>query len=157
MNLVVRRAKPQDAITVLNFIRELAQFENLSEQVSATIEKIEYTLTYETNIVHVFIAEYDHKPVGYALCFYNYSTFLGQKGLYLEDLYIGSADRGKGFGQKLFQEIIRFADEQNCGRIDWCVLDWNKPAHAFYQSMKAKIIPEWQIWRLEQSDFKSLI
>ena len=157
MNLVVRRAKPNDANTVLNFIRELAEFEELSEQVTATVEKIEYTLKNETHIVHVFIAECNQQAVGYALCFYNYSTFLAQKGLYLEDLYIGSAYRGQGFGKKLFQEIIRFAHEQNCGRIDWCVLDWNKSAHAFYQSMKAKIIPEWQIWRLEHSDFKSLI
>jgi len=157
MNLVVRRANCNDANSILNFIRELAEFEKLSQQVCATSEKIEYTLKNENHIVHVFIAEYDQQPVGYALCFYNYSTFLGQKGLYLEDLYISSAHRGKGFGKKLFQEVIRFAYEQNCGRIDWCVLDWNKSAHTFYQAMRAKVIPDWQIWRLEQSDFKALI
>ena len=147
--LVIREANEADISLILRFILELAEFEKLKHEVVATEEQLRDTLFGETKYAHVIIAELDAQPVGFALYFYNYSTFLGKPGLYLEDLYVTPEARGKKVGKKLLVKLAQIALKNNCGRFEWWVLDWNKNAIDFYRSIGAVGMDEWTVQRVD--------
>ncbi len=145
---VIRSAEIQDLPLILSFIQELASYEKLSHQVTASEEKLRETLFSADAAAHVLIAEYEDAPAGFAVYFFNYSTFRAQPGLYLEDLYVRPALRGKGIGRALLVEVARLAVQHNCGRLEFAVLDWNEPAIGFYQELGATALEEWTLFRL---------
>ena len=144
----IRFATENDVPLILRFIRELAEYEQLSDRVVATEESIRRTLFGNPRFAEVIIGEEDGDPVGFALFFHNYSTFLGQPGIYLEDLYVRPELRGKGYGRHLLERLADIARERNCGRLEWAVLNWNEPAIRFYRSLGAKPMDEWTVYRL---------
>lgn len=146
--ITIRKASKDDASVILDFIKELAEFEKLSHEVVATTEHLEETLFGERPDAEVFIANYQDQPAGFSLFFYNYSTFLGQRGLYLEDLYVKESLRGKGIGKALLINLAKYAVEQGCGRFEWSVLDWNEKAIDFYKSLGAEPMDEWTVHRV---------
>lgn len=148
MSVLIRKAQPGDESVVIGFIRELAEYEKLSSEVSATPEHLTRTLFAEDPKVFALIAERDGRPIGFALYFFNYSTFLGMHGLYLEDLYVRETERGTGAGTALLAELAQIAVSQNCGRMEWSVLDWNTPSIDFYKSLGAEAMDEWTVYRL---------
>ena len=148
MSISIRPAEPGDEKVVLGFINELADYEKLKSEVVATEKDLSRTLFADTPKVFALIAERGGAPVGFALYFFNYSTFLGKHGLYLEDLYVRETERGRGVGMALLARLAAIAKENDCGRMEWWVLDWNKPAIAFYESIGAKAMDEWTVFRL---------
>lgn len=144
----LRPAAPADVPLILSFIRDLAEYEKLSHACVATEEKLRASLFGPRPYAEVIIAELDGAPVGFALFFHNYSTFLAQPGIYLEDLYVRPAARGQGVGKSLLRHLAQLAVTRNCGRVEWSVLDWNAPSIAFYQSLGATPMDEWTIYRL---------
>lgn len=148
-SLIIRDAVLADAPLVLSFIRELAEYEKLSHEVVATEGDIRMTLFGSSPKAFAMIAELEGKPAGFALCFYNYSTFQGKPGIYLEDLYVRPEFRGQGLGKAFFQHLAQRAVREDCGRIQWWVLNWNEPSIEFYKSMKAVPMDEWTVYRLE--------
>ena len=144
----LRAATQHDTGTILGFIKELADYEKLAHEVVATEEKLQETLFGEHPSAEVIIAEYQNTPVGFALFFTNYSTFLAKPGIYLEDLYVQADMRGRGFGKKLLAHLAGVAIERGCGRLDWWVLDWNQPAKDFYLSLNAEPMDGWTVNRL---------
>ena len=145
---VIRDTTVEDSELILNFIKELAEYEQLSHEVVATIETLRETLFGEKAYAEVVIGEFEGVPVGYALFFYNFSTFTGRPGIYLEDIYVNKEMRGKGFGKCLLAYIAKLAVERNCTRVDWSVLDWNEPSIQFYQSIGAIPMEAWTVQRL---------
>ncbi|MCF2857768.1 GNAT family N-acetyltransferase [Pseudoalteromonas sp. SMS1] len=148
MNLTIRPAEKKDAATILHFINELAVYEKEPDAVLNTVEEIEKKLFGEDVRAHALICEQGGEPIGFAVYFFNYSTWLGQYGLYLEDLYIAQDKRGAGAGKALMKHLAQLAVSKDCGRFEWVVLDWNKPAIDFYQSIGAEPQDEWIIYRL---------
>lgn len=148
MNLTIRRAVAGDEGLILGFIRELAAYEKLSHEVVASDEDLNRTLFCDAPKAFALIAEDDGEPVGFALYFFNYSTFLGKHGLYLEDLYVRESARGRGAGKALLAALARIALDHDCGRMEWSVLDWNAPSIAFYKSLGAEPMDEWTVYRL---------
>ncbi len=147
--LRIRKAAKADVHTILKFIRELAEFEKLSHEVVVTEKILENSLFgSEFNSAEVLIGETFHEPVCFALFFHNYSTFLGQPGIYLEDLYVTPTHRSKGFGAAMLSYIAQLAVERNCGRFEWSVLDWNEDAIRFYKQLGAKPMSDWTTFRL---------
>ncbi len=146
-DFTIRPARPEDAGTILSLIRELADYENMLDQVTATEEILSEWL-FEKKTAEVLVPEVRGCPIGYALFFHNFSTFLGKGGLYLEDVYIQPEYRGNGYGKAIFRELARIAEERGCGRLEWVCLDWNKPSIDFYLSMEAEPQDEWTIYRL---------
>lgn len=144
----IRKAIEDDTALILNFIRELAEYEKLTFMVNATEDNLRQSLFHD-NRAEVLIAEYHNKPVGFALYFYNYSTFRGQPGMYLEDLYLKPEARLKGFGRLMLAHLAQLAIEKNCGRLEWACLDWNEPAIGFYKKLGAQPQNEWTVYRLE--------
>lgn len=144
----VRQAVKSDAETIHRFIMELAIYEKAEHEVKSTVADIEATLFTDGCTAHALICELDAEPVGMAVYFFNYSTWLGQNGIYLEDLYVSPKHRGHGFGKKLMAGLARIAVEKNCGRMDWSVLDWNQPAIDVYDAIGAKPQSEWIGYRL---------
>ena len=155
---LVRPATPGDAALIVSFIRGLAEYERMLDQVEATPESIRDALfpADGTPVAHCVIAELDGEPAGFALYFYNFSTFVGRPGLYLEDLYVMPERRGHGLGKAILLHLARLAHERGCGRMEWSVLDWNAPAIAFYESLGARRLNEWQICRLTAADLARL-
>ena len=147
-SLRIRPAVAADAALILSLIRELADYEHMLDQVTATEAGIRTTLFGAKPAAECVIAELDGKPAGFALFFHNYSTFLGQPGLYLEDLYVKPELRSRGIGRKLLAHLAHLALERGCGRFEWAVLDWNEPAIRFYQGLGAKMMDAWRINRL---------
>lgn len=145
----LRFAEIGDCGLILNFIRELADYEKLSHEVVATVPILEETLFGARKNTEVLIAEYQQAPVAYALYFHNFSTFTGRPGIYLEDLFVKPAMRGRGFGKCLLAYIARLAVERNCTRFEWSVLDWNEPSIQFYRSLGAVPMDEWTVQRLD--------
>lgn len=145
----IRVARPEDAGIILDFIRELAVYEREPDAVLATRLDIADSLRDPTTTTGAVICESAGEPVGFALYFLNFSTWLGRNGLYLEDLYVPPAHRGKGYGKALLKYLARVAVERNCGRFEWSVLDWNEPAIRFYESLGAEPLSEWVGYRLE--------
>ena len=144
----IRSATPADVPLILDFIRNLAVYEKLAHEVIATEEALHRTLFGSPPAAHVVIAEVKDVPAGFALYFFNYSTFLAQPGLYLEDLFVKPEFRGAGTGKALLLHLAKIANARGCGRMEWSVLDWNEPAIKFYESLGAKRMKEWQICRL---------
>ncbi len=147
-DFAIRQAKKEDAALILDFIKALAEYENLSGMVSASVEDIERNLFSDKPVAEVILGEYNGKAVGFALYFYNFSTFLGKPGIYLEDLFVLEPMRGKGFGKALLSCLAKLAVDKGCGRLEWCVLDWNTPSIDFYKSLGAEIMKEWLLNRL---------
>ncbi len=152
MNLEIRYAKPSESKLILEFIKGIAEYEKLSDQVIATEDNIKSSI-FENKNANVIIAFLDGVPVGFALFFFNYSTFKGRKGLYLEDLFVYKEYRKLGIGKALFNELLKIAKEEKCGRMEWVCLDWNQPAIDFYLSKKARPLKEWTTFRIDEQDF----
>ena len=148
MSLVIRSAMPADAGLVLTFSRELAEYEKLLHEVEAREEDIARDLFGEQPRVFCEIAEWGGEPVGFALWFYTYSTFQGRHGLYLEDLFVRPAQRGRGIGKALLANLARRCLDEGLGRLRWWVLNWNEPSIAFYRSLGAEARPEWTTFDL---------
>ena len=146
--ITIRPATVEDVALILNFIKGLAVYEKLLHEVVATEEKLRETLFGEKPYAEVQIGLFDGEPVGFALFFHNYSTFLGQPGLYLEDLFVLPEHRGKGVGKALLVHLAKIAVDRNCGRMEWSVLDWNTPAIDFYRSLGAVPMEGWTVNRL---------
>ena len=144
----IRAARKGDAGVIMELIRDLAAYEKLAHEVVATEKDIDTQLFGPHPHAEALLAEYQGQPVGFALFFHNFSTFLGRPGLYLEDLFVKPEFRGRGFGKQLLATLARIAVERGCGRFEWAVLDWNTPAIRFYESLGAKIISEWKINRV---------
>lgn len=144
----IRSATPADVPLILGFIRDLAVYEKLGHEVTATESALHRTLFGSPPAAHVVIAEVEGIPAGFALYFFNYSTFLAKPGLYLEDLFVKPEFRGAGAGKALLLHLAKIANVRGCGRMEWSVLDWNEPAIKFYESLGAKRLKEWQICRL---------
>lgn len=152
----LRTAEISDCPLILGFIKELAEYEKLSHEVVATVAVLENTLFGEHSYAEVIIAEYQNNPVGYALFFHNFSTFTGRPGIYLEDLYIQPAMRGKGFGKSLLAYLAKLAVTRQCTRFEWSVLDWNEPSIQFYRSIGAAPMDEWTVQRLDGNALHAL-
>jgi GNAT superfamily N-acetyltransferase len=153
--LVIRRAKESDCGTVLDFIRKIAEYEHLSDQVVATESGL-YQAIFVQHDCQVILAFEGEIPVGFALFFYNFSTFKGKKGLYLEDLYVEKGYRHQGIGKQLIGYLIQVAKTEHCGRMEWTCLDWNQSAIDFYSSLGAKPMSDWTIFRLDEETLKRL-
>ena len=142
-----RYAEPADAGLILAFIKELADYEKMADEVIATEELLREWI-FEKKKAEVIFALEDGKEVGFALFFHNFSTFLGRSGLYLEDLFVKPEARGKGYGKGLLRQLARIALERGCGRMEWWCLDWNQPSIDFYRSLDAEPMSEWTTYRL---------
>jgi len=138
----------KDVPLVLSLVRELARYEKLSHEVTADVRTLRKSLFGARKVAEVLIGEFKKRPVAFALFFHNFSTFLGRPGLYLEDLYVKPAMRGKGIGKAMLAFLARLAKERGCGRLEWWVLDWNKPALAFYRKLGAVPMSDWTVYRL---------
>lgn len=148
MPLTIRPATPDDAELILRFITELAIYEKAEHEVKTDAAGIRDSLFAERATAHGLICEHQGRPIGYAVYFFNYSTWQGRQGLYLEDLYVTPHHRGVGAGKALLQCLARIAVARDCGRFEWSVLDWNAPSIAFYDSLGAKPQNEWIRYRM---------
>ena len=146
--LNIRPATRADAPVIASLVRELADYEKLLDEAKATPEDFLRELESPNPVIHVLIAEWQGEPAGFALYFFNFSTFVGRPGLYLEDLFVRPAQRSHGIGRALLRALARIAKDRGCGRMEWAVLDWNEPALRFYQSLDARQMNEWIIHRL---------
>lgn len=145
--LTFRYATEQDVSLILYFIRELADYEKMLDQVVATEELLKEWI-FEKKKAEVLFALEDGKEIGFALFFHNFSTFLGRAGLYLEDLYVKPECRKKGYGKAILKELARIAVERKCGRLEWWCLDWNQPSIDFYLSLGAEPMKDWTVYRI---------
>ncbi|QNH06436.1 GNAT family N-acetyltransferase [Pseudomonas sp. B11D7D] len=148
MPLHIRPATPEDAELILRFITDLAIYEKAEHEVKTDAAGIRDSLFAEGSTAHGLICENDGQPIGYAVYFFNYSTWLGKHGLYLEDLYVSPEARGLGAGKALLRHLAQLAVARDCGRFEWSVLDWNTPAIEFYESFGARPQSEWTTYRL---------
>ena len=146
-NYKFRYAEEKDVSLILYFIKELAKYEEMLNEVVATEEVLKEWL-FDKKKAEVIFALNDDVEVGFALFFHNFSTFLGRSGVYLEDLYVKPEFRGKGYGKALLKKLAQIAVERGCGRLEWCCLDWNKPSIDFYLSLGAKPMNEWTVYRI---------
>lgn len=151
----IRFALQEDVPLILQFIKELADYENMLDEVVATEELLREWI-FEKQKAEVFIGELDGEPVGFALFFHNFSTFLGRSGIYLEDLYIQPSMRGKGLGKIMLKQLAKLAVERRCGRLEWWCLDWNSPSIAFYLSLGAEPMKDWTVYRISGDTLVSL-
>lgn len=156
MSLEIRKATVDDAGRILSLIQGIADYEKLAHQVTATEELIRMNMFGDTPYAHCWLAFRNGEVAGYALYFFNFSTFLARPGLYLEDLYVKPELRGKGIGKKLLLTLAREANEKNCGRMEWMALDWNTPAHEFYFSLGVEMLEEWKLFRATGDSLKKL-
>ena len=145
---MIRPATPGDVAAIGTLIRELAEYERAAESAVATDDDLRAALFGPDPAVFCHVAEADGEVVGFALWFRNFSTWLGRHGLYLEDLFVRPAYRGRGLGRALLETLVALARERGWGRVEWAVLDWNEPAQAFYRSFGARPMDEWTVWRL---------
>ena len=155
MELSFRYAGPEDAGLILQFIRELADYEQLLHEVVAT-EEILTEWIFQKQKAEVIFALEEGKEVGFALFFHNFSTFLGRSGVYLEDLYVRPEYRGKGYGKGLLKALARIAVARGCGRLEWWCLDWNKPSIDFYLSLGAEPMSDWTVYRIAGDTLKQM-
>lgn len=152
----IRPATAADVPLILAFIKGLAEYEKLAHQVVATEEILHETLFGQNPKAEVVIGYYQNQPVCFALFFHNFSTFLGQPGIYLEDLFVQPEFRGKGFGRRMLGYLAKLAKERKCGRLEWWVLDWNEPAIQFYKGIGAKSMNEWTVFRVTGEALENL-
>ncbi len=144
----IRPASEDDVPIILSFIKELAEYERLSHEVIATEDALRECLFGERRFAEVVIGYYGNDPVGFALFFYNFSTFLSKPGIYLEDLYVKPEFRRRGYGRVLLLYLAKLAKERGCGRFEWSALDWNEPAINFYKNLGAVPMDEWTVYRV---------
>jgi len=147
-DIEIRPAKSEDVETIFQLIHALADYEKLSHEVTGTAALLHEHLFGAHPCIEALLADHQGQPIGFALFFTNYSTFLTKPGIYLEDLFVMPEYRGKGIGKALLRALARLALERDCGRLEWSVLDWNEPAIAFYQRIGATVLPEWRICRV---------
>ena len=152
----IRPACLEDVPVILQLIYDLATYERAPDEVSATEEQLIEVLFGERPTAEVLLALEGETPVGFAVYFYNFSTWLGRAGLYLEDLFVKPEKRGKGYGRALLVELAKIARDRGCGRMEWAVLDWNEPAIKFYQTLGAKPMNEWTVFRLTREEIAKL-
>jgi GNAT superfamily N-acetyltransferase len=153
---VIRPATPDDVPTIARLIRDLAEYERLSHAVDFDERQLRDHLFGPRTYAEVLLAEDAESVVGFALFFHNYSTFRGQPGIYLEDLFVQPEHRGKGYGKALLRAMARLAVERGCARVEWSVLNWNEPSIRFYESLGAKPQDEWTVYRLDGDALNSL-
>ena len=149
MSLHIRPARPEDAAQILTFITELAEYERARHEVIASVEDIQRSLFSPDSSAKALICERDGQAIGFAVYFFSYSTWLGRNGIYLEDLYVTPQSRGTGAGKLLLRHLAQVACANDCGRLEWSVLDWNQPAIDFYLSIGAQPQDEWVRYRME--------
>lgn len=154
--LEIRPAEREDVPLILRFIKELAEYEKLSHEVSATEDVLAESLFGERRVAEALLAYSGGEPAGFALFFHNFSTFLGRPGIYLEDLFVRPEFRGLGIGKALLTHLARLAEERGCGRLEWWVLDWNEPSIGFYRSLGAVAMDEWTVYRLSGDELQRL-
>ena len=152
----IRPARVKDVPIILDLIRDLATYERAPDEVTATEEQLVDVLFGERPTAEVLLAFEGQSPVGFAVYFYNFSTWLGRPGLYLEDLFVKPEKRGKGYGRALLVELAKIARDRGCGRMEWAVLNWNEPAIKFYQTLGAKPMNEWTVFRLTRDEIARL-
>jgi GNAT superfamily N-acetyltransferase len=152
----IRSARVEDVPIILQLILDLATYERAPDEVVATEEQLLDVLFGERPVAEVLLAFEGNSPVGFAVYFYNFSTWLGRPGLYLEDLFVKPEKRGKGYGRALLVELAKIARDRGCGRMEWAVLDWNEPAIKFYRSLAAKPMDEWTVFRLTRDGIAKL-
>jgi GNAT superfamily N-acetyltransferase len=152
----IRRARVEDVPIILELIRDLATYERAPHKVTATEEQLVDVLFGERPAAEALVAFEGESPVGFAVYFYNFSTWLGRPGLYLEDLFVKPEKRGKGYGRALLVELAKIARDRGCGRMEWAVLDWNEPAIKFYRTLGAKPMDEWTVFRLTRDGIERL-
>ena len=151
----IRNATPQDTGLIYGFILKMARYEKLESEVDTSEEALRRAL-FDERQAEVVIGEENGIPVGFALFFHNFSTFRGQRGLYLEDLFVDREHRGKGYGKALLLHLTRIAVHRQCRRMEWAVLDWNAPSIAFYKSLGAVPMDEWTVFRLTEEQLHQL-
>jgi GNAT superfamily N-acetyltransferase len=151
---MIRDTTEKDIPQIFALIKELAEYEKLSDMVTADEFILKENLFGKRRYAEVILSEYEGNPAGYALYFYNFSTFNGKPGIYLEDLYVRPSFRKKGIGKALFNYLIETAKTKKCGKIEWIVLDWNKSAMEFYKSFDAEPMNGWIVFRLDEEEFK---
>lgn len=154
--LIIREAEENDIPKILILIKELAEFEKLTQYVTADEAVLKENLFGKKRYAYVVLAEYEGNLAGQAIFFYNFSTFQGKPGIYLEDLYVSPHYRNKGIGKALLEYLIELAKAKNCGRVQWIVLDWNKPAIKFYESLGAEPMKDWIVFMLSEENFPKL-
>jgi GNAT superfamily N-acetyltransferase len=154
-NLTFRYATETDVSKILFFIKQLASYEKMLDEVVAT-EELLHEWIFEKKKAEALFAVADGKEVGFALFFYNFSTFIGRAGIFLEDLFVLPEYRGRGYGKSILKELARIAVERGCGRMEWACLDWNKPSIEFYKSLGAEPLQEWTMYRLSGETMRKL-
>jgi GNAT superfamily N-acetyltransferase len=154
--LTLRDARPGDEALLIQFIHELADYEKLSHEVRITNDQLHAALFGPHPRAHALLAERDGAPVGYAMWYYCFSSFAGRSSLYVEDVYVEPAQRGKGIGRAIFRHLARLAADDTCGRMEWVVLDWNTPSIAFYQGLGATPVRGWTTYGLSGNALAAL-
>lgn len=154
-NLKIREANEEDCSLILSLIKEIAEYEDMSDQVIATEESLKESI-FDNNRAETVIIEQGGKAIGYALYFYNFSTFIGKSGLHLEDIFIKKEVRGKGIGREVFKFLAKKAKEEGCKRMEWSCLDWNEPSIKFYKSLGAISMDDWTTYRLAEKEINKL-
>lgn len=154
-NFKLRETRKDDVGLILSFIKEIAEYENMLDDVVATEESLIKSIFIDKK-AEVVIGEFNGKPIGYALYFFNYSTFIGRAGLYLEDIYIKPEFRTLGLGREIFKFLGEIAKENGCKRMEWSCLNWNKPSIKFYESLGAIAMSEWTVHRLNEDEINKL-
>ncbi len=152
----VRTATRADIPLILELIQALAEYEKLSDACVATVENLDASLFGPRPYAEALIGEWQGEPAGFALFFHNYSTFLAQPGIYLEDLFVKPEFRGNGIGKALLIRLAKIAEERDCGRLEWSVLDWNEPSIGFYKKLGARALDDWTIFRVTGADLAKL-
>ena len=155
-DFAIRPARVEDVPIILQLIRDLATYERAPNEVTATEEQLVDVLFGDKSVAEVLLAFEGKSPVGFAVFFHNFSTWLGRPGLYLEDLFVKPDKRGKGYGRALLVDLAKVARDRGCGRMEWAVLDWNDPAIQFYRKLGAKPLDEWTVFRLTRDGIAEL-
>ena len=155
-NFEIRPARVEDVPVILELIRELATYERAPDEVTATEEQLVDVLFGQKPVAEVLLAFEGKSPIGFAVFFHNFSTWLGRPGLYLEDLFVKPEKRGKGYGRALLVDLAKIARDRACGRMEWAVLNWNEPAIKFYRALGAEPLDEWTVFRLTREGIAEL-
>lgn len=153
--LTFRFATEKDVPLILKFIKGIAEYEKMLDEVETT-EELLHEYLFEKQRAEVIFAIVDNVEVGFAFFFHNFSTFVGKSGLYLEDIFVWPQYRGKGYGKAIFKQLVKIANERDCGRMEWVCLNWNQPSIDFYLSLNAKPLDEWTTYRLDKEGLKAL-
>ncbi len=156
-DLIIKQTSAKDSKIILDFIKKLAEYENLLHEVTATENSIRNSMFSASSNAEAILGYIKNKPVAIAIFFHNYSTFLGKKGLYLEDLFVLPKFRNKGIGKQMLKHLANIALERDCGRFEWSVLDWNEPAIQFYKKIGAQLNKEWISTRLEGEAIRNFL